>query len=609
MRLVSGEGGIVCYDEGVSDPPAHAAPLHRRLAAVLVMDTAGYSRLMEADVEGTHRRLSATMSRIVVPALTGEDGRIVKGTGDGALVEFPSVSQAVRASLRIQQENNAAEEDRPIDRRIRFRIGINLADVIVEANDIFGDGVNIAARLEGIGQPGDIIVSETAMQTADRAGLRFVDLGPQRLKNISRPVRAFRVLLDGPDAPAEEADAGLVPGFGARPAIGVLPFLPAVVGDPQQEAFADGLTEEVISALARWRAFPVISRNAMFAFKGRAADARMVGREVGARYIEEGRIRRDATRGRINVELIECETSAALSGEQFEFDSGDAFSLQDDIARSIVGALEPELLRHERDRAARALPQNASAYECYQRAMWHHYRYKREDSEQACVWFRRALDADPNYAHATAGLAICLANAAASRWVGNPKVTLAEALAIARVAAQTDPRDPMAHFAVGTLSHWNGLLDEAMVELQEAVRLDPSHAAAHANIAFVYNYMNRPEDARPEIELALRLSRHDPRRFIFLPALSISHYLAGRYKEALAVAQEALSLRSDYPVAIRYLLASLGQLGLRVHGAPLVTLMRRLDGGLAQTEALMRTTFLDAAVRHIADGLRKAGYT
>lgn len=572
------------------------------------MDTAGYSRLMEADVEGTHRRLSTIMSRIVMPALGAEDGRVVKGTGDGALVEFASVSQAVRAGLRIQQETSGAEENQPIERRIRFRIGINLADIIVETNDIFGDGVNIAARLEGIGQPGDIIVSDAAMQTADRAGLRFVDLGPQHLKNISRPVRAFRVVLEDPNAPQGESDGALVPGFGARPAIAVLPFRPAVAGDPEQEAFADGLTEEVISALARWRAFPVISRNSMFAYKGRLTNVRTVGQEVGARYVEEGGIRRIGPRGRINVELIDSDTSTTLSGEQFDFAPGNEFALQDDIARTIVGVLEPELLRHERDRAARIAPQTANAYECYQRAMWHHYRYNKDDNEQARAWFRRALDADPNYAHAAAGLAICLANAAASRWVSDPKATLAEAFAIARVAAQADPRDPMARFALGTLSHWNGHLQGSMAELQEAVRLDPSHAAAHANIAFVYNYMNKPEEARPEVELALRLSRHDPRRFIFLPALSISHYLAGRYREALTVAQEALSLKPDYPVAVRYLLASLGQLGLRVHGTPLVALMQRLDGGLAKTETLMRTTFHEAAVRHIADGLRKAGY-
>lgn len=589
-------------------PTASPPPLQRRLAAVLVMDTAGYSRLMEADVEGTHRRLSNIMSTVVAPSLGVEGGRIVKGTGDGALAEFPSVSQAIRASLRIQQETHALEEDRPIERRIRFRIGINLADIIVDTGDIFGDGVNIAARLEGIGQPGDIIVSDAAMQTADRAGLRFIDLGPQHLKNISRPVRAFRVIPEDDASPQEEAEAGLVPGFGARPAIAILPFRPATPGDPEQEAFADGLTEEVISALARWRAFPVISRNSMFAYKGKATSPRLIGQEVGARYVEEGGIRRVGARGRVSVELIESENAATLSGEQFEFDPGDTFALQDEITRSIVGALEPELLRHERERAVRVPPRNASAYECYQRAMWHHYRYTKEDSEQARIWFRRTLEADPGYAHAQAGLAICLANAAASRWVPDKKATLTEAFAIARQAAQTDPRDPMARYALGTLSHWNGLLDESLAELQEAIRLDPSHAAAHANIAFVYNYMNKPELARPEVELALRLSRHDPRRFIFLPALSISHYLAGRYREALAVAQEALSLKPDYPVAVRYLLASLGQLGLHVHGMPLVAMMQRLDGGLAGTEALMRTTFREPAVQHIADGLRKAGY-
>ncbi|HET6182272.1 MAG TPA: tetratricopeptide repeat protein [Acetobacteraceae bacterium] len=593
-----------------SDTPA-PTELERRLAAVMAMDTAAYSRMMEADVEGTHRRLRSIMAEVVAPSVAAEAGRIVKGTGDGIIAEFPSVSRAVRAGLQIQKETVSREEAEPIERRIRFRIGINLADIIVDQGDIFGDGVNIAARLEGVGQPGDIILSEAAAQTADRTGLHFVDLGQLTLKNITRPVRAFRVLPANGEGGGEPAPVNaLVPGFGFRPAIGVLPIVPAVAGDLSEEAFADALTVEVILALSCWRSFPVIARNAMFSYKGRQVDIRTVGQEVGARFVLDGSIRRSGSRGRVTVQLSDAETATSLFTERFDFDSSDAFDLQDEIARSIVGALEPELLRHERDRSARtSSAHNATAYECFQFAMWHHFRFTPESHREACRFAKRALELDPGYAQAAAGLAVTMCHAVASRWVDDPKSVLAEGLDYARRAVVMDPRDPLARFSLGFLSHWNGLRDQAEQELKEAIRLDPSFAWARANLAFVYNYRNEPEKARSEIELALRLSRNDPSRFAWLPALAGSHYLSGRFKEALAAAQEALTLRPDYLIAVRWMVASLGQLGFASHAKPLLPLMVRLDGGLEKTLAALRTWFVEPAVEKIADGLRKAGYT
>jgi adenylate cyclase len=596
----------------VSDSSAGPRHPERRLAAVMAMDVVGYSRLTEADGEGTHQRLRILLHTVIDPNLAEARGRIVKRTGDGALVEFPSVSEAIRCAVRIQVGCSEAERNRSVDKQLRFRIGINLGDIMVEPEDIYGDGVNIAARLEALAQPGDVIISESAVQTADRVGYSFVDLGVHRLKNISRPVRVYRVVLSegtsGLMQGIEPPLSGSIPGFGARPAIAITPFYHHDAGDAEQEAFADGLTTEVITALSRWRAFPVISRNSVFVYKGKAIDSRTVGQQLGARYVVEGDIRRAGHRVRTSVHLTDSETSESLLAEHFDFSVQDVFEAQDDIARSIVGALEPELLKHERERAVRVPPQSANAYECYQRGLWHHYRYNKEDNQQACTFFRRALEADPGYAHAAAALAISLSVTASARWTTDPKLSFAEALTYARAAAQADPRDPMARYAQGLLCSWHGMIHEAIIEFEEAIRLDPSYVAAHANLAYAYNYLNRHQDARASVELALRLSRHDPRRFLWLPALSISHYLGGRYREALAVAQEALTLKPDYPVAVRYLLASLGQLGLRSHAATVVPLMRRLDGSLAQTEALMRTTFVDAAVQHIVNGLRKAGY-
>ena len=290
--------------------------LERRLAAVLAIDTAGYSRMMEADVEGTHRRVTGLMLGIVEPAIAAGGGRIVKKTGDGALVEFPSVSEALRAALTIQREAIAAEAGQEADRQIRFRIGINLGDVIVEPDDIYGDGVNIAARLEGLAQPGDVILSELAMQTVDRAGYAFVDLGVQRLKNISRPVRTFRVLISEGASGRMAPDAGgdsLAPVFGTRPAIAVLPFRYSGSDAAEQEHFADGVTEDIISALSHWRFFPVIARGSMFTFKGRDVDPVLVGQQVGARYILEGSLRRQGDRGRAGIGLVDADTPGNLA--------------------------------------------------------------------------------------------------------------------------------------------------------------------------------------------------------------------------------------------------------------------------------------------------------
>ncbi len=584
---------------------------HRRLAAVLAMDVAGYSRLTELDVEGTHHRLRAIMNGIVQPALADAGGRIVKKTGDGALVEFPSVTEAVRAAMQIQRSAGEMESDRPAEQRIRLRMGINLGDIIVELDDIYGDGVNIAARLEALAQPGDIVISESAVQTTDRTGYSFIDLGIQRLKNITRPVRVYRIVPSGDEPESESAatarPASLVPGFGERPAIAVLPFKHHGA-DADQEHFADGITEDIITELARWRSFPVISRNSVFTYKGRDVDLRSVALQLGVRYVVEGSLRRLGTRMRKSVQVTDVETMDNLLAEQYDYEVGDLFAIQDEIVRTIVGAISPELLRHERERAARAPPQNANAYELYQRGTWHHYRYTKEDNEKAREYFRRALEIDPAYAQASAGLAIALWHAAHVGWASDRKAFYEQALAHARNAVQADSRDPMARFALGGTLLNAGFPQEAIPHLREAVRLNPSHTAAHANLAFAFNFLDSPDEALPEIQLALRLSPHDPRRFLWLPALAISHYLAGRYRDALAACQEALVAKPEYPVAIRYLIATLGQLGRRTEAQAIIPLLRRLDGNLAGTEAYIQRIYVASALGRILDGLRKAGF-
>jgi adenylate cyclase len=424
-----------------------------------------------------------------------------------------------------------------------------------------------------------------------------------------------------PDAASEPAPAATAPdstpartvhsaiaGFGGRPAIAVLPFRYQGAGAAQQEYFVDGITEDIISALSRWRFFPVIARGTMFTFKGRGADPPTVGRQVGARYILEGSIRRGADQVRTSNDLIDVETTETLMSHQYESKLDDIFKLQEELVRSSVGAIEPELLKRERDRAIQAPVHSVGAYDLCFRGMWHHYRYTKQDNLIAQNFFREALAASPIYPHAAAALALTLTHAVNAGWAGDQQDRYqADALSHARDAVQADPRDTLAQYALGTIHANTGSAEEAARHLREAIQLDPSHAAAHVNLGLACCYMNQPDLALPEIELALRLSPYDPRRFQWLPCLAMSHYLKGQYRQALTAAREALSDRPDYPVALRYLLAALGQMGRTTEAAAVVPLVRRLDGDLAGTEALIRARFVPAAAELIVTGLRKSG--
>ena len=583
--------------------------VQRRLSAIMKLDMAGFSRLMARNEEDTHRRVQALFQGVVAPAVEDARGRIVKLLGDGALVEFPAVSDAIGCALSIQDIVEAAATAVEEDRRIRLRIGINLGDVIVDGEDIYGDGVNIAARIESIAEPGTVYVSEAAMQIADRARFRFIDLGIRDLKNIGRPIRTFRALAaDAPEALAMPALSTRVPGFGDRPAIAVLP-LQNLSADPEREYLADGLTDDIITELSSFRIFPVIARNSVFAYKGRHADLRVVGSQLGARYVLDGSLRPAGPLLRITTQLNDVETGQTLFAGRYDRDGAQVIALQDDIVQEIVGTLEPELLRHERERAVSVSSNNPTAYDLYQRGMWHHYRYNPADSLQARAFFRNALALDEDFGHAAAALAVTLCQAVISNFEpAENAAMLEEAERQARHALRCDPRDPSAHFAMGVVRSHIHQLDAALAALNEAGRLNPSFAAAHAFRGFVLNYLNRPAEAIASIELALRLSPHDPRRFLWLPALASSHYLSGRYQEALEVTREAQRQNPDYLVPSRYEVACLGQLGRDVDARRAIARLRHLDPDLSACARVLRHYFVPEAAAHIIAGLRKAGF-
>ena len=396
------------------------------------------------------------------------------------------------------------------------------------------------------------------------------------------------------------------PEFGGQPAIAVLPFRSYA---PDDEPFADGLTDELINALSGWRNFPVIARNSVFAYRGRDIDVRVIGRELGARYIISGAARRYGPQARVTLELVDVETAGNLLSEHYDHTSSNPFVMQDEIVRSIAGILWPEMLKLERERAVRRPATDANVYDLFERGMWHRYRNTREDLERAADLFRQALKIDPHYAPATAALSLCHNFAAQSHWTADVAAARAESLALARQAVADDPRDPHAHFALGVACMNVRRLPEAIQEFREAVRLNPSHAFAHANLGQVFNYLNRPREGLPQVELALRLNPHDPRRFMWLPYVATSHYLSRRYKACLEASEQALLANPEYPHAVRYMVAALGQLGRVAEARPLLALLRRYDRDMAGLEALTRNFFQDDAAEHLLEGIRRAGFT
>jgi adenylate cyclase len=589
--------------------PPPTQRLQRRLAAVLLMDVAGYSRLSETDALGTVNRMGVLFELVIEPALREADGRIVKRTGDGALCEFPGVTQAVQAAARIQSGTNGLEQDRVVEQRIQLRIGINLGEVIVDTqdNDIYGDGVNIAARLEALGQPGDIILSDAAVQSVDRTAHRFVDLGIQRLKNIARPVRAFRLVqgLQTDDAEAQAATAP-VGRYQDRPAIAVLPVKPGS-DDPTLTELAEELTENLIGAISRWRSFPVAPANAVRALRGRDVDVRALALQLGVRFVVETSLRSLGGRLRARVQFTDIETMDSLLSEQFEQDADDPFRAVDELVLEISGGLEPQIIRYERERAPALPPEQATPYECMARGLWHHFRYIREDSEQAERYFRRVLELDPTHGQAAAALAVLHGHRITAGWFDDRRAALEACMAFARDAVRFDPRDPNAHFALAHACIHSSAPREALEHYHEAIRLHPTHVAALANLGQCYNYIDRPELALPQHELAVRLGRHDTRLFLWQSMLATTYYLLGRYRDALVACQRSLSAKPDYPVALRYLVASLGQLGRVSEAAGAVRLLAGLDKGLAGTDAYLAQHFVDSARRRIVEGLAKAG--
>jgi adenylate cyclase len=578
----------------------------RRLAAVLAADMVGYSRLMELDETGTLARLKTHRIELIDPAIAKNRGRIIKTTGDGILVEFHSVADAVLCAAEIQRRMARRNLDVPPSRWVQFRIGVNLGDLIVDEDDIFGDGVNVAARLEMLAEPGGICVSAAVRdQVGDRLDqIAFEDLGEQSVKNIARPIRVFRIRLE-PDttvAPERAEDAAVAAAVAKKPSIAVLP-LANMSGDPEQEFFVDGLTEDIITELSRFRDLLVISRNSTFVHKGKAVKLQEVAREFGVDYILEGSVRKSGDRIRVSVQLIDAQTDRHVWAERYDRQLEDIFAIQDEMTRAIVATLPGRMEAATHDRAKRKRTDNMAAYECVLTAKVLHHRSTRDDNAEAQRLLDRAIALDPNYGHAHAWKGCVLGQTWVHDWCPDRDATMRQVAAELEVALGLDDNDADVHRILAALSVTRKDHDKASYHQERALALNPNYDLVVVQQGELLTWLGQPEEGIDWIRKAMRLNPCHPERF--WSHLGRACYCAEKYAEAA----DAFSriTRPDY-THHAFLAATFAQMGSAVaataHTAEVIKREPKFS-----VAAYLATQHYKREIdrqRH-ADGLLKAG--
>ena len=513
----------------------------RRLTAILAADVAGYSRLMGADEEGTHERLRAHLAELVHPQIAEHRGRVVKNMGDGLLAEFASVADAVRCAVEMQQGMGERNAGIAATERIEFRIGVNLGDVIVESDDIFGDGVNVAARLEALAQPGGICVSRGVRdQVRDKLDFSFENLGERQVKNIARPVRVYRVRDAGIAAKSPSAPGQSTLPLPDKPSIAVLPFQ-NMSGDPEQEYFADGMVEEITTAIARLPWLFVIARNSAFTYKGKPVDVKQVAQELGVRYLLEGSVRKAGNRVRITGQLIDTTIGAHIWADRFDGALDDIFELQDQVASSVAGAIEPKLRQSEIERASRKPTASLTAYDLYLHALAQSYRYTDEGLAEAIILARQALAIDPSYAPAAALIGWCRVLQRVQGWGALSADDVAEACRLARQVLEAERDDAETIWqAAWTLFFLAGEAAMAAAALDRALALNSNAAHAWLIRGNIHASRNEPEAAIEAIDRARRLSPFDPYTFLCAFSIATAHLAARRFEQAIEWADRTL---------------------------------------------------------------------
>jgi adenylate cyclase len=585
--------------------------VERRLAAVLAADVAGYSRLMGVDEEGTLARLKAVRKALVDPTIAAHRGRIVKTTGDGMLVEFSSAVDAVRGAVEVQGGMAEQNASMPQDVRIEFRIGIHVGDIIIDDNDIFGDGVNIAARLEGIAEPGGVCMSNDAYrQVRGKVEIVCDDMGPQSLKNIGEPVQAWRVRLTGQPPSAIESGSTMSEPHALplpnKPSIAVLPFQ-NMSADPEQEYFADGITEDIITLLSKWRSFLVIARNSTFTYKGRSVDVKQVGRELGAQYLLEGSVRKSGQRLRVTAQLVETAQGAHLWAERYDREITDVFAIQDDVSERIAAVIEPELGRHEQLRLVSKSTTNLGAWDCLSRGLYLVNKFNKTDNAAARSLFERAITLDPQFSRAHASLAYTYQQDILHAYTADRANAIERQIASARLATQLDPKDSYAHSMLAFAYRWARQHDLMIAEARKALEYNPSDAWAAAVLGLALDLAGQHREGIESFKRSMALNPRDPRLGYYVTLIARAYLVDHNYETAENWAHQAIELDPSMPRSHLILAAILGHLGRSIEAHSALDTAERLHPGFAQQWINGREYRDDVDNDHIAEGLRMAG--
>ncbi len=583
--------------------------VQRRLAAIMAADVVGYSRLMGEDEAGTRARFNDHLHELIEPLVASRGGRIVKTMGDGLLVEFVSVVDAVQCAVEIQNSMAERNADEPDDRRIEFRIGVNLGDLIIEGDDIHGDGVNIAARLEGLAEPGGLCVSgKVVEEVRNKLDVSFEDMGAQEVKNIAEPVHVFRFRLDQEPMTSSQEAPAKPPTLPDKPSIAVLPF-ENMSGDPEQEYFADGIAEDIITTLSHTHWLFVVARNSSFTYKGSAVDVKRVSEELGVGYILEGSVRKAGNRVRITAQLIDAATGNHIWAERFDRDLEDIFAVQDEITESVVAAIGPELMVAETRRAQRKPPQSLDAWDYVLRALSHIWRQSEEDYGVAKDLLLRAVEIDPGYAQAHSMLGWLYIHHA---WMlgDKPEETFLLALEAARTAVALDEHDPWARVVLGRVHAYDRDHENAVAELEKAIQLNPNLPIARGMLGLTLAYGGKSEQAIAELDRAIRANPRDPFNSFYHGSYSVACYLAGRYEEAAQWARQGVQEKPNNPGYHRMVAISCAKLGQFEEARAALDRTKRLQPGLSLAWAEAYAPYSRPEdLEHYIDGLREAGLT
>ncbi len=573
--------------------------MNRRLSAIVALDVVGYSAMMAQDEQGTLGRLNRLRRTALDPLLRTHDGRRVKLTGDGALAEFSSVVQAVEFAIAFQQAARAFESG-----ALLLRIGINMGDVIRQGGDIFGDGVNVAARLEQVAEPGGICVSDIVHASVGHlVSARFRDGGEQALKNIDRPVRVFHWQADTGERAQEEVGNWRT----GKPSIAVLAF-DNMSGDPEQEYFSDGIAEDIITELSHFREFFVIARNTSFAFKGQALRVDAVSRELGVRYVLEGSVRRAGNRVRVTAQLIEGENGAHLWAKKFDRDLDDIFAVQDEITQAIVSAVAPEAMGAELKRSRAASRGNLSAWDYVLQARWHLGKFNREDNTAGRALLEQAIAADPELADAYSALALCDLMAMLHLWRSDTKEAIASSAQAAAKAIAIDEADATGHGMLGMAELFGRNYETGFEHLQKCIELNANSAVGHGNMSAYYGVHGQYEEAKLSSAKSFALSPRDPLKAFWRGGHGIGAFVAGDYEGCIENARIGLKEAPGYASLMRQEAAALGMLGRDEEArASMDRLLAEMpDLTVAQVRHMVPVRYPEDHERWL-EGLRRAG--